>query len=111
MTTKTRKKPKPRKCSLSEDEIKELAEMMKKRFFSYGELSKILIEKYGYKREVFNLLSYLEARGYLIAQETRTSKYGGSKNYFMVMTKEVYEKIAEEHRKNATRRLLAAVSN
>lgn len=103
-------KKQPRKCALSEEEIKELAEMMKERFFSYGELRTILIEKYDYKREVFNLLSYLEARGYLIAQETRKSKYGGRNQRYRVMTKEIYEKIAEERRENAKRRLLEAVS-
>lgn len=107
--SKSRSERKPRKCLLSEDEIKELAEMMKERFFSYRELSKILSEKYGYKKEVFNFLNYLEAREYLVAQETRATRYG-TNTYFRVMTKEIYEKIAEEQRKNAYRRCLEKTS-
>lgn len=100
---------KPRKCLLSESQLAEFAELMKKRFYSHKELADILKDRYGYNSEVSYVMDHLDIRGWMVAQEERPSKCG-YKNYFKVVTAQDYEKIAEEQRKNATRRLLAAVS-
>ena len=104
-----RQKHKPKKCALTESQLSEFAEIMKKRFYSYKELTDILKEKYGYNGVVLSVLDFLNVRGYMIAEEEHYKKYG-YKIYYKVMTPEDYEKIAEEHRENAKRRLLAAVS-
>ena len=108
MNGKIRKVRKPRKCALSESELTEFAELMKQRFYSHKELADILKDRYGYNSGVSNVMDYLDIRGWMVAQEERPSKCG-YKNYFKVVTAQDYEKIAEEHRENATRRLLAAV--
>ena len=108
MNGKIRKNRNPRKCALSENELTEFAELMKQRFYSHKELADILKDRYGYNSGVSNVMDYLDIRGWMVAQEERPSKTG-FKNYYKVVTVQDYEKIAEEHRENATRRLLAAV--
>ena len=101
-------KCKPRKCAIPEEWLKQMGEKMKERFFGYNEISEMLKES-GYKCEPYQLISYLEARNYLIATEEHKTRYGIKVSY-RVMTAEVYKKIEEEHRENVARRLLAAVS-
>ena len=93
---------------LTESQLAEFAELMKQRFFSHKELADILKDRYGYNSEVSYVMDHLDIRGWMVAQEERPSKCG-YKNYYKIMTAEDYEKIAEEQRENATRRLLAAV--
>lgn len=106
--SKSRSERKPRKCAMSEDVIAELAETLTKRFFDYTEVEK-LIKSTKCKVSVTSLLNYLEARGYLVASEKKKT-YWGTRTAYRVMTKEIYIKIEEEHRENARKRLLAAVS-
>lgn len=108
MNSNTRKR-KPRKCVLSESQLAEFAELMKKRFYSHKELADILKDRYGYNSGVSNVMDYLDIRGWMVAQEERPSKCG-YKNYFKVVTAQDYEKIAEEQRKNAYRRCLEKTS-
>lgn len=109
MNCNTRKKHKPRTCLLSESEIAEFAEIMKQRFYSHKELADILKDRYGYNSGVSYVMDYLDIRGFMVAQEERYGKTG-YKNYFKVVTAQDYEKIAEEHRKNAYRRCLEKTS-
>lgn len=94
---------------LSESQLAEFAELMKKRFYSHKELADILKDRYGYNSEVSYVMDYLDIRGWMVAQEERPSKCG-YKNYFKVVTAQDYEKIAEEQRKNAYRRCLEKTS-
>ena len=95
---------------LTESQLAEFAELMKQRFFSHKELADMLKERYAYNSEISYVLHHLDSRGWMVAQEERPSKTG-FKNYYKVVTVQDYEKIEEEQRENATRRLLAAVSN
>ena len=103
------RKRKPRKCLLSESQLAEFAELMKKRFYSHKELADILKDLYAYNSEISYVLDHLDSRGWMVAQEERPSKTG-FKNYYKVVTVQDYEKIAEEHRKNAYRRCLEKTS-
>lgn len=107
-STKSRAERKPRKCALKEEVIAELAGIMTQRFFYYGEIEK-LIKSYNYKCSVNSLLNYLEARGFLVASERKKSSLG-YKIAYRVMTREIYIKIEEEHRRNVRKRLLETVS-
>ena len=100
---------KPRKCLLTESQLAEFAELMKKRFFSHKELADMLKERYAYNSEISYVLDHLDSRGWMVAQEERPSKTG-FKNYYKVVTVQDYEKIAEEQRKNAYRRCLEKTS-
>lgn len=105
---KSRIERKPRKCALSEDVLAEIANILTVRFYEYAEVER-LIRSYKCKCSVDSLLFYLEARNYLVASEKRKT-YWGTRTAYRVMTKEIYIKIEEEHRKNAARRLLETVS-
>ena len=108
MNGKRRKKYTPRQCALSEEAINKIAVILTTRYFTLAEIRKIA-EPYGYKGDPYNLLLYMEARDHLLSQEEKKTKYG-MKYFYRIMTKEIYEKIEEEHRENAKRRLLAAIS-
>ena len=109
MNGKLRKKYKPRQCSIPDEYIAALAEELTKKFMSFGEVIGFMKNCTGKQYSIDALLALLEARGYLVTQERRRVT-NGYKSFYGVMTKEKYEKIEEEHRENAKRRLLAAVS-
>ena len=108
MNGEKRKKYKPRPCALSDEALAEIAKFLSKRFYRYQEIQKHVSKEYGFNVDALSVLSYLETRGYLIA----TEEVPGCKTMvlYRVMTKEVYEKIAEEHRENAYRRCLEKTS-
>ena len=85
------RKHKPRKCLLSESQLAEFAELMKKRFYSHKELADILKDRYGYNSEVSYVMDYLDIRGWMVALEEQPSKTG-FKNYYKVVTVQDYEK-------------------
>ena len=109
MNGKLSKKHKPRRCSIPEEYIVGLAEELTKGFLDYRELLNYIKERTHKRYELDNILGVLEARGFLITEEKRRTSYG-FKTYYTIMTKDKYDKIEEEHRENAKRRLLAAVS-
>ena len=100
---------KPKKCCISESEIAMLARMMEKRYYSAKELEELVFNSFGKKAGSLMILTWMDSRSYCITQETRSTGHG-SKTFYKIITKDEYEKIAEEKRKNAKRRLLAAVS-
>lgn len=108
MNGELRKKYKPRQCPLSDQALAEIAKELTHKDYTLAEVTKI-IRKYGFKGDPYSVLNYLDARGYLLSQDEKKTHYG-MKFFYRIMTKEIYEKIEEEHRENAKRRLLAAVS-
>ena len=100
---------KPRQRDIPEIYLHELAAEMTKRTMGYSEVIDFIKNRCNKRYEITSLLSALEARGYLVMQERRRVA-NGIKSFYTIMTKEKYEKIEEEHRENAKRRLLAAVS-
>lgn len=104
-----RKKNKPRQCSIPEEYIKELADELTHRFMTYGEIIDFMQQRCHKRYEVEGILCILEARMFLVTQEIQKTPYG-KKTCYCIMTKEKYQRIEEEHRENAKRRLLAAVS-
>ena len=108
MNGKLRKKYKPRQCPISDEDLAKIAEELTYKDYTLAEINRI-IRKYGYKCEAYSVLNYLESRDYLLSQEEKKTPHG-SKFFYRVMTDEIYIKIEEEHRENAKRRLLAAVS-
>ena len=108
MNGKKYKRYKPRECYFSDEVLAEIAEKLSQRFYEHGEIQK-MVKAYGFTGDAMSVINYLEARNYLVATERKQSKHGFKTNY-RVMTKEVYEKIEEEYREDAKRRLLAAVS-
>ncbi len=109
MNCRFRKKHKPRPCTIPEECLAELAEELKKKYMSHGEIIEFIGKTCNKRHDLEPILGIMEARGFLIAQEKRKVTHG-YKFYYTIMTKEKYEKIEEEHRENAKRRLLAAVS-
>ena len=102
-------KRKPKVCALKDDQIAELGEILKHKFMTCGEIISYVEEHFNYKTNLTLILSNLAARGFNCAEEERRTAHG-KKRYYRIFTKEDYEKIEEEHRENATRRILAAVS-
>ena len=100
---------KPRQCSIPDEYIAGLAEELTKKFMSYNEIVGFIKRRTGKVYSMESLLSILEARGFLITEDRRRTNYG-FRSFYGIMTKEKYQKIEEEHRENAKRRLLAAVS-
>ena len=109
MNGERRKKYKPRKSPISEEDIKELAGLLTSKYMGYGEIIDFVKGRIHKRYEIDSILGCLETRGFLVTQERRRMPYG-YKTFYTIMTKEKYEKIEEEHRENAKRRLLAAVS-
>lgn len=109
MNGERRKKYKPRQCVIPEECINGLAAELSTKYMSYGEIVDYVKIHCNKRLEIDNILSLLETRDFLVTQERRRMSYG-YKNFYTIMTKERYEKIEEEHRENAKRRLLAAVS-
>lgn len=109
MYSRLNRKNKPRQCSIPEESIAALAKEMTNRFMSYGAIKDYIQKHCNRHVELEAILGILEARGYLVTQERRHTPYG-YKHFYTIMTKEKYQKIEEEHRENAKRRLLAAVS-
>lgn len=103
------KERKPKKCSIPEEEIQKLGKMFSDRYYTNSEITNYFNNTYHKKWNLELIICVLESRGFLFSQETKRTNYG-IKTYYRIMTKDVYEKIAEEHRENAKRRLLAAVS-
>lgn len=100
---------KPKKCCISESDIAMLARMMEKRYYSAKELEELVFNSFEKKAGSLTILTWLDSRCYSVTQETRLTEHG-HRTFYKIMTKEEYEKIAEERRENAKRRLLAAVS-
>ena len=109
MNGKRPKKYKPRQCSIPDEYIAALAEELTIKFMSFGEVIGFMKNCTGKEYSIDALLALLEARGYLVTEDRKRSTYG-FRSYYGIMTKEKYQKIEEEHRENAKRRLLAAVS-
>lgn len=109
MNGKRPKKYKPRQCSIPDEYITALAVELTKKFMSYGEVVSFIKKRTGKVYSMESLLSILEARGFLVTEDRRRTNYG-FRSFYGIMTKEKYQKIEEEHRENAKRRLLAAVS-
>ena len=109
MNGERRKPYKVRACTLKEEELAQLAEEMKKRYFCSKEIEDYVYANFHWKTNLERILDLLDIRGYLVGEEERKMAYG-YKGLYKIFTKEEYEKIAEEHRENAKRRLLAAVS-
>ena len=109
MNDSMRKRKPKEKCCIPDPVIASLGKELADRFMSYNEVMTFVKNGSNKRVEIELILCIMEARGYLITEEKRRSKCG-YKTFYRVMTKEYYEKIAEEHRQNATRRLLAAVS-
>lgn len=103
-----KRKPKA-KCAIPDEVIAALGKELAERYMNYTEVLTYVKNGCNRRLEIEQILCIMEARGYLIAEEKRRTKYG-NKTFYRVMTKEYYEKIAEEKRENAKRRLLAAVS-
>lgn len=107
---------KVRKSKLSEDDIIKMADLLKQRYFSFGEISK-MTRAYGYRGSKEIIFSLFQVRGYMIAEKTvKVLQYKKKKGtycnrvVYKIMTEEDYEKYDEEAHKDAKRRLLAAVS-
>ena len=104
-----KKRARPRQSSIPEEYLKDLADELTTKFMGYGEILDYIKIRCNKRYEVENILSSLEARGYLVAMEVRRVPYG-KQNFYSIMNEEKYKKIEEDHRENAKRRLLAAVS-
>lgn len=109
MNTKLNKKRKPRECSIPDNYITELADELEKKYMVFSEVINFVAARTHKNYTIESILCILEARGYLVTQERQKVPHG-YKTFYGIMTKEKYEKIAEEHRENAKRRLLAAIS-
>ena len=110
MNVRANHKNKPRQCSIPEEYLAELADEMTRRYMSYGEIIDFIKQRTNERHELEGILGILESRMYLIAQEKQHTPYG-YKTFYCIMTKEKYEKIAEEHLENAKRRLLETISD
>ena len=102
-------KYKPRRCKIPEEYLTGLAGELTGRYMSYGEVIDYIQSRVNKRYEIDSILTILENRGFLVTQEKRRVAHG-YKTFYSIMTKEKYEKLEEEHRENAKRRLLAAVS-
>lgn len=100
---------KARKCSIPDDVIRDLGEMLKTKFCSYTEVTGFINSRCKKNWSIELILHILEARGYLCTEEKRHG-VKGDKTYYRVITKEFYEKLEEEHRRNVRKRLLETVS-
>lgn len=109
MNGNLRKKYKPRQCSIPNECIAALAEELTKKYMGFSEVINFVAERTHKNYSVEAILCILEARGYLVTQERQKVPHG-YKTFYGIMTKEKYQRIEEEHRENAKRRLLAAVS-
>jgi hypothetical protein len=79
---------------------------MTKRGMCWGEITSFINLRIKGTYSLEGILCILSSRNYLVIEE----KIQGKKTYYRIVTKEYYKKIEEEHRENAKRRLLAAVS-
>ena len=105
---------KVRECKLSEECIKEMAEMLIERYCTFSEIQRIANAN-GLHGGIESILSLFNVRGYLITEITVKRFDSQNKTYvkrtlYKIMTDEDYEKWDEEAHKDAKRRLLAAVS-
>lgn len=100
---------KHRQCSIPEEVIAELGEELKKRYLSYAEVTGFIFSRCNKNWGIEQIMSVLEARGYLCTEERRPVTKG-KKTFYKIMTKEDYDKIEKERSENVKRRLLAAVS-
>ena len=103
-----KRKPKE-KCCIPDAVIAALGKQLSQRFMSFNEVMTFVKNGANKSISIELIMCIMEARGYLLTEEKRRSKFG-YKTYYRVMTKEYYEKLEEERRENAKRRLLAAVS-
>ena len=99
---------KVRKSKLSEEAIKEMAELLLKHEVSFSEIDNIA-KRAGCASGIESVLSLLQVRGYQVAEH---SIYKGSvkRTYYKIVTKEDYEKYEREAHEDAKRRLLATIS-
>lgn len=109
MNGKLCKKHKPRKCTLTEDQMQILGEALKKRFFSKKEIEDYVADNFHWKADIYRILDILDARGYKVAEEERKTSYG-YKTLYKAFTLSEYDIIEEEHRENAYRRCLEKTS-
>lgn len=103
------KERKPRECSIPDEVIKELGERLKHEYLSWNDITSFIHNKCNKNWGIELILCILDTRGYKVAEGYREVSRG-KKTFYKVFTKEDYEKIAEEQRENAKRRLLAAIS-
>lgn len=103
-----------RGSKLSEATIKEMAESLKLRYFTFTEVQR-MAHKNGLNGGIETILSLFSVRGYLVTEKTvktfhRKTKSYVKKSVYKILTDEDYEKWDEEAHKDAKRRLLAAIS-
>ena len=108
-TNKSGKDRKIRKSSIPEDVLTELGERLKKEYMSFTQITGFIKEKCNKNCGIESILCVLDQRGYKVA-EGNINVTNGKKTFYKVFTAKDYERIEEEHRKNAKGRLLAAVS-
>ena len=96
--------PTPRK--ISRENVAAVAELMKKRMYTSGEILKILRETYHYYGSIAMFFGLMERQGIPVFEEYVNS----TTCLYKVLTNEDLEK-EEERRRNATRCLLASVSS
>jgi hypothetical protein len=108
-TNKSGKTRKPRKCSIPDDVLIELGEKLKREYMSWSQIIGFIKEKCNKNWGIESILCVLDQRGYKVAEGDLNVTYG-KQTFYKVFTARDYEKIEEEHRKNAKGRLLAAVS-
>ena len=106
---------KVRKSKLSDEILEELANLLKERYLTLGEIL-AFTESHGYKGGRESVLSLLNERGFMIAETTRYTHDIRHKQVYRtviykIITGEDYKKYEEEATKDAKRRLLAAVSS
>lgn len=107
--SKPRLERKPRRCMFTEQQLTEIAELLKSRFFTGVEIETYCYEHFKYRCPIARILDYLDNRGYLCAQSEFKTPWG-IKNIYKIYTIDEYRKIEEEHIENAKRRLLETVS-
>ena len=98
----------PRKSKLQDNQLNELIEMMKSKYFTGWELLEILKKRYAWKGTVEMFLTTLEAKKIPVFEEP--IKPGKTWCRYKVLTAEEINKYEEEKTKDAKRRLLAAIS-
>ena len=95
---------KVRKSKVSEEAIKEMADVLKERYLTWKEID-FMAKRAGCNSGIESVLSLFEVRGYKVAEFTN-----GARTLYKIVTKQDYEKYETEATKDAKRRLLAAIS-
>ena len=97
---------KAKKCSIPDNILTQLVTEMTNNSMCWGEITSFINSRIKGAYSLEGILCILNSRNYMVMEE----KKQGRKTYYRIVNKEYYRKIEEEHRENAKRRLLAAVS-